>query len=66
MGLLRRRRDRVGWRKQDSWLNYNDLNFSLSAETGHLPVRVVARRVGCVMRWVIRREGAPLPSCQDM
>ncbi|PNK01777.1 hypothetical protein CEP10_18360 [Cylindrospermopsis raciborskii S07] len=29
--------DRVGWRKQGSWLDYRDLNFSLSAPTGHLP-----------------------------
>ncbi|UJS06236.1 serine/threonine-protein kinase [Cylindrospermopsis raciborskii] len=32
--------DRVGWRKQGSWpiwLDYKDLNFSLSAPTGHLP-----------------------------
>ncbi|WP_040008858.1 GUN4 domain-containing protein, partial [Cylindrospermopsis raciborskii] len=33
--------DRVGWRKQGSWLWLRDLNFSLSAPTGHLPVRVV-------------------------
>ncbi|UJS06188.1 GUN4 domain-containing protein [Cylindrospermopsis raciborskii] len=29
--------DRVGWRKQGSWLYYKDLNFSLSAPTGQLP-----------------------------
>ncbi|PNK01082.1 GUN4 domain-containing protein, partial [Cylindrospermopsis raciborskii] len=29
--------ERVGWRKQGSWLSYSDLNFSLSAPTGHLP-----------------------------
>ncbi|MFL0648423.1 GUN4 domain-containing protein [Cylindrospermopsis raciborskii UAM/DH-BiRr] len=29
--------DRVGWRKQGSWLITNDLNFSLSAPTGQLP-----------------------------
>ncbi|WP_258005450.1 GUN4 domain-containing protein, partial [Cylindrospermopsis raciborskii] len=30
--------DRVGWRKDGSWLKYSDLNnFSLSAPTGHLP-----------------------------
>ncbi|WP_244154777.1 GUN4 domain-containing protein [Cylindrospermopsis raciborskii] len=29
--------DRVGWRKQGSWLDYSDLNFSLSAPKGHLP-----------------------------
>ncbi|PNK14911.1 GUN4 domain-containing protein [Cylindrospermopsis raciborskii] len=30
--------DRVGWRRQGSWLDYSDLNFSLSAPTGHLPL----------------------------
>ncbi|WP_258004660.1 GUN4 domain-containing protein, partial [Cylindrospermopsis raciborskii] len=30
--------DRVGWRKQGSWLGYSDLNYSLSAPTGHLPI----------------------------
>ncbi|WP_258004682.1 GUN4 domain-containing protein, partial [Cylindrospermopsis raciborskii] len=29
--------DSVGWRKQGSWLSIGDLNFSLSAPTGHLP-----------------------------
>ncbi|WP_235678418.1 GUN4 domain-containing protein [Cylindrospermopsis curvispora] len=29
--------DRIGWRSEGSWLNYNDLNFSLSAPTGQLP-----------------------------
>ncbi|WP_258004715.1 GUN4 domain-containing protein, partial [Cylindrospermopsis raciborskii] len=30
--------DRVGWRKQGSWLvQFSDLNFSLSAPTGQLP-----------------------------
>ncbi|PNJ91820.1 GUN4 domain-containing protein, partial [Cylindrospermopsis raciborskii] len=30
--------DRVGWRKDGSWLDYySDFNFSLSAPTGHLP-----------------------------
>ncbi|MBA4455322.1 GUN4 domain-containing protein, partial [Cylindrospermopsis raciborskii CS-506_B] len=33
--------DRVGWRKQGSWLYWSDLNFSLSAPTGHLPVYLV-------------------------
>jgi hypothetical protein len=29
--------DRIGWRSGGSWLNYSDLNFSLSAPTGQLP-----------------------------
>ncbi|WP_449418861.1 GUN4 domain-containing protein [Phormidium nigroviride] len=29
--------DRVGWRKEGSWLNYDDLNFSKQAQEGHLP-----------------------------
>ena len=29
--------DRIGWRSKGSWLNYNELNFSLSAPTGQLP-----------------------------
>ncbi|MBA4466691.1 GUN4 domain-containing protein, partial [Cylindrospermopsis raciborskii CS-506_A] len=29
--------DRVGWRKQGSWLSQTTLNFSLSAPTGQLP-----------------------------
>nr|WP_258560685.1 GUN4 domain-containing protein [Cylindrospermopsis raciborskii] len=35
--------DRVGWRKQGSWLDYRDLNFSLSAPTGHLPPHLFFR-----------------------
>ena len=37
--------DRVGWRKNDSWMdgwmNYDDLTFSILAPVGHLPVRCV-------------------------
>lgn len=29
--------DRVGWRRGGDWLTYNNLNFSPSAKTGHLP-----------------------------
>jgi hypothetical protein len=29
--------DRVGWRKQGQWLKYDQLNFSDSAQEGHLP-----------------------------
>ncbi|EFA70864.1 Serine/Threonine protein kinase protein [Cylindrospermopsis raciborskii CS-505] len=32
--------ERVGWRKDGSWLDSSDLNFSLSAPTGHLPWEV--------------------------
>ncbi|MFM6221204.1 MAG: serine/threonine-protein kinase [Dolichospermum sp.] len=34
--------DRIGWRSGGSWLSYNDLNFSLSAPTGQLPVSLGA------------------------
>ena len=34
--------DRIGWRSEGSWLYYNELNFSLSAPTGQLPVWLVA------------------------
>ena len=30
--------DRVGWRVKDSWLYYDELNCSLEAQEGHLPV----------------------------
>ncbi|WP_017305780.1 serine/threonine-protein kinase [Spirulina subsalsa] len=30
--------DVIGWRKKGSWLYYRNLNFSLSAPKGHLPV----------------------------
>jgi hypothetical protein len=30
--------DRVGWRIKEKWLNYSDLNFSLVAPEGHLPI----------------------------
>ena len=30
--------DRVGWRIKDNWLYYEDLNCSLEAKQGHLPV----------------------------
>ncbi len=29
--------DRIGWRKEEGWIWYEDLRFSRSAETGHLP-----------------------------
>lgn len=29
--------DRVGWRKERTWLSYNKLKFSLNAPQGHLP-----------------------------
>ncbi|HBE30849.1 MAG TPA: hypothetical protein DD990_05730, partial [Cyanobacteria bacterium UBA11368] len=29
----------VGWRVNNSWLNYDDLNFCLDAPPGHLPAR---------------------------
>ncbi len=30
--------DRVGWRVKENWLYYDDLNCSLDAQQGHLPV----------------------------
>ncbi|KRH96494.1 GUN4 domain-containing protein, partial [Cylindrospermopsis sp. CR12] len=42
--------DRVGWRKQGSWLDYNNLNFSLSAPTGQLPLGFWFFGVGGVFR----------------
>lgn len=30
--------DQVGWRKGEAWLYYEELNFSLKAPLGHLPV----------------------------
>lgn len=36
--------DRVGWRSASQWLYYEDLTFSLSAATGHLPVLGWRRR----------------------
>ncbi|WP_235678428.1 GUN4 domain-containing protein [Cylindrospermopsis curvispora] len=63
--------DRVGWRKQGSWLYYKDLNFSLSAPTGQLPL---LRGVGLL--WLLGPSlftvggwwlwCGLLPSCQDM
>ncbi|MGE5659520.1 MAG: GUN4 domain-containing protein [Actinomycetota bacterium] len=31
--------DRVGWRENNQWLNYNQLSFSLDANLAHLPAR---------------------------
>lgn len=30
--------DRVGWKRRNCWLNYNDLIFNLNAPFGHLPL----------------------------
>ena len=30
--------EKVGWRKNDNWLSYTDLNFNLWAPQGHLPM----------------------------
>jgi hypothetical protein len=43
--------DRVGWRKQGLWLSYSNLNFSLSAPTGHLPNVHVEGVSGLLIRW---------------
>ena len=31
--------DRVGWRRKGNWLYYNDLNFTIGSQRGHLPSR---------------------------
>ncbi|NES94499.1 MAG: hypothetical protein F6K32_04595 [Desertifilum sp. SIO1I2] len=36
--------DRVGWRVRQKWLYYDELNFSLNAPAGHLPVCVWRKR----------------------
>lgn len=38
--------DKVGWRKGDKWLSYNELTFSSTHYTGHLPVG------GYDIRWI--------------
>ncbi|UNU22858.1 GUN4 domain-containing protein [Microcoleus vaginatus] len=39
--------DKVGWRKNDKWLYYNDLTFSeKNTAPGHLPVAVVGAMAG--------------------
>ncbi len=30
--------EKVGWRKNNNWLSYKDLNFNLWAPRGHLPM----------------------------
>lgn len=34
--------ERVGWRRNGQWIKYNNLNFSINAPEGHLPVRIIA------------------------
>ncbi|MDJ1169706.1 serine/threonine-protein kinase [Roseofilum sp. BLCC_M154] len=41
-GTFKKLGDRVGWRKNGSWLNYSDYTFTTNALQGHLP----ADRVG--------------------
>ncbi|GAB4470782.1 MAG: hypothetical protein OHK0037_29700 [Elainellaceae cyanobacterium] len=36
--------DRVGWRKDDDWLSYNDLTFDLQKSLGEFPVLWFGRR----------------------
>ena len=35
--------DQVGWRQAGVWISYNDLNFSETAPSGHLPVVYLGR-----------------------
>ncbi|NJR74784.1 MAG: hypothetical protein HC773_16400 [Scytonema sp. CRU_2_7] len=30
----------VGWRKESNWVYFSDLNYSLTAPPGHLPIMV--------------------------
>ncbi|MGJ0607975.1 serine/threonine-protein kinase [Cylindrospermopsis raciborskii] len=56
--------DRVGWRKQGSWLYYTDLNFSLSAPTGQLPVGYPHQRGVNSLFWVPWGGFPPVKTCR--
>ena len=43
---FRKLNDRVGWRKNDTWLSYDSCTFSTNALRGHLPVVVFEVRGG--------------------
>ena len=30
--------DRVGWRSEKDWIDYNKINFTINAPVGHLPI----------------------------
>ncbi|BBD56178.1 serine/threonine protein kinase [Planktothrix agardhii NIES-204] len=45
--------DRVGWRKNSSWMDYDDLAFSLQAPVGHLPVVVGVRAPVSWLAWFL-------------
>ena len=42
--------NRLGWRANNEWLNYENLNFSLDAPEGHLPI-CGYETDGSWMRW---------------
>jgi len=44
--------DRVGWRKEGKWLDYNSLSFNLNAPEGHLPFQIFSRFYWKV--WLLR------------
>jgi len=49
--------DKVGWRKNNSWLYYKDLTFSEKAPEAHLPsVRVVVEWVEYIISLLSRRD----------
>jgi serine/threonine-protein kinase len=59
--------DRVGWRKNGSWLHYSDYTFTTNALQGHLPVGVLGGGA-LLWRWCFCREGrstSTLFSCLD-
>jgi hypothetical protein len=41
--------EKIGWRRSGSWISYDQLNFSLSAPIGQLPVGVDVGNVGGIM-----------------
>ncbi|MFM6453720.1 MAG: GUN4 domain-containing protein [Planktothrix sp.] len=43
--------DRVGWRKNSSWIRYDGLTYSLQAPIGHLPMVVSLRGPGFLPWW---------------
>ena len=54
--------DRVGWRQAGNWLYYEQLNFTQTAPSGHLPASYGYDRGLCWFGF----WGYGLPSCPDM
>ncbi|HEY9604191.1 MAG TPA: GUN4 domain-containing protein [Allocoleopsis sp.] len=45
--------DYVGWRKKEKWLEYAELNFSLTAKKGHLPAIPLMMEGVCFGGWLL-------------